>query len=43
MKKTYSTPVALCQWLNDEDIVCTSGLSVAVDTDAGYGPLIPLI
>ena len=42
MKKLYSTPVALFQPLTAEDIVRTSGLSVTVDTDEGYGPLLPL-
>ena len=43
MMKEYDTPIALCQYLEEEDVICTSsGLSVAVDTDEGYGPLIPL-
>ena len=43
MKKPYSEPIALYQRLTVEDIVRTSGgLSVAVDTEEGYGTLKPL-
>ncbi len=39
MKKVYSTPVALCQRLEEKDIVC---LSVGEDKEEGFGALIPL-
>ncbi len=42
MKKIYDTPIAVYQWLTDEDIVRTSNLGIAEDTDSSFGPLIPL-
>ena len=43
MKKTYRAPIAICQWIEAEDIVCVSGgLVISEDTAVEYGPLIPL-